>query len=94
MGSAIGMDDWSFRAVCHGLDSCIQHSIDQPRVWLRSNRPTDDHAIEAVDDGRKIHLPSRDLELGDVCQPLHIRCLCMEVAIDQVLGCWTYFAQV
>ncbi len=94
MGSAIGMDDWSCRAICHGLDSCIQHSIDQPRVWLRSNRPTDDHAIEAVDDRGTIHLPSRDLELGGVCQPLHIRRFCMGVAIDQVLGCRTYFSRV
>ena len=86
MGSAIRMDDWSFLAVGHRFNGSVQHGVDQLRIWLRSNRPTDDHAVKAIDDRRKVDLPGWDLELDDVCQPLHVRRFCMEVAIDQVLG--------
>jgi hypothetical protein len=34
MGSAIGMDDWPLFAVVHGPDGCIQHGIDEARIWL------------------------------------------------------------
>ncbi|SCX30444.1 hypothetical protein DSM25559_3526 [Agrobacterium rosae] len=52
---AIGMDNWPFLCFGHGLNGCIQHSIDQLRIWVRSNRPTDDHAVEAIDDRRKVN---------------------------------------
>ena len=88
------MDDWSFLAVCHGLNSCIQHGVDEARVWLSSDGSADDHSVEAVDDGRKVHLASRYLELGDVCQPFHVRRVCMEVAIDQVFRDRADFSRV
>lgn len=94
MSSAIGMDDWPFLPVGHGLNGGIQYGIDQACIWLRSNRPTDDHAVEAVDDGREVHLPSWDLELGDIRQPFYVRRFCMEVAIDQVLGRRADFSQI
>lgn len=94
MGSPIGMDDWPFLAVGDGSDGCIQHGVDETRIWLGSDGPADDHAVKAVDDGRKVHLASWDLELGDVCQPFHVRRFFMEVAIDQVLGRWTDLSQI
>ncbi len=73
MGSTIRMDDWPLLAVGHGPGGCIQHGIDETRIWLRSNRPTDYHAVEAVDDGREVHLPGRDLDFGDIRQPFYVR---------------------
>lgn len=37
MGSAIRMDDWPFIFVGYGHDGCIQHGVDQPRIWLGSD---------------------------------------------------------
>ena len=70
VGSAIGMDDWPLFAVVHGPDGCIQHGMDKTRIWFGSDGP--------VDDGRKVHFASWDLELGDVCKPLHVRRFCMK----------------
>lgn len=94
MGSTIGMDDWSLIPVGHGANGCIQHAVDETRIGLGSDGPADHHAVEAVDDGRKVHLARRDLELGDVCQPFYIRRFCMEVAIDQVLGRGADFSKI
>src|SRR4051812_34544236 len=94
MGSAIRMDDWPFLAVGDGSDGCIQHGVDETCIRLGSDGPADDHAVKAVDDGRKVHLACWDLELGDVCQPLHVRRFCMEVAIDQVLRRWIDLSQI
>ena len=94
MGSPIRMDDWLLLAVSHGPNGCIQHGVDEARIWLGSDGPTDDHAVNAVDDGRKVHLARRYLEPGDVCQPSHVRRVCMEVAIEQVLRRWTDLSQL
>jgi hypothetical protein len=80
------VNDGSGVAVSYRLDGCIQHRVDQFCIWMRPNGPADDQAIEAVDDGRKIHLAGRDLELGDVGQPLLVRGRRLEVAIDEVFG--------
>lgn len=63
-------------------------------VGMRPNGPADDQPIEAVDDGRQIHLAGRDLKLCDVGEPLLVRGGCEEVAIDEVLERWADFAQV
>ncbi len=63
MGSPIRMDDWPFLAVGHGPNGCIQHGVDETRIWLGSDGPADDHSVKAVDDGRKIHLARRYLGL-------------------------------
>ena len=52
---------------------------------MLANGPADDQAVEAVDDGREVHLAGGDLELGDVSQPLLVRRGCLEVAIDSWL---------
>lgn len=94
MGTAVGMNDGPCVSVSHCLDGGIQHCVDQFRVWLRSNGATDDQAIEAVDDGREIHFASRDLELGDIREPLFVRGCGLEVTIDKVLGCRTDFSKI
>jgi len=59
-----------------------------------SHGPADDQAIEAIDHRRQIHLARRDLEPGDVGEPLLVRCTGAEVAVQQVLGCRTDLAHV
>lgn len=61
---------------------------------MRSNGPANDQAIEAAHDGREVHLAGRDLELGDVGEPLLIRRCGVEVTIDGVLGRWTDLPQI
>ena len=51
-GPTIGVDDRSDVAVGHRLDGRIQHRVYQLVVWTRTDRPTDNQTIEAVDDGR------------------------------------------
>ena len=92
MGAAIRMNDGPCIPTSHSLDGGIQHCIDQLGIWMRSNGPADDQAIEAVDDRREIHLASWDLELGDIREPLFIRGAGLEVAIDKVFRCGTDFA--
>jgi hypothetical protein len=66
VSATIGVDDRPDVRIDHRLDGCIQHSVDELRIWMHREGPTDDQSVEAVDDGRKIYLAGRDLELGDV----------------------------
>mgnify|MGYP006949399687 CR=1 FL=1 len=65
MGSTIRMDDWPVVGIDHRFNGCIEHRVDEFSVRARPDGPADDQAIEAVDDGRQVHLAGRDLELGD-----------------------------
>lgn len=60
------MDDGSAIAAGYRLDGSIEHRVDELSVGMRPNGPADDQAIEAVDDGREVHLAGRDLKLCDV----------------------------
>ena len=84
MSSTIRVNDRLAFAFDHRLNSRIQHRVDQPRVWPRADGPADQQAIETVDHGREINLSSRDLELGDVGQPLLIGCRRQEVTVDRI----------
>ena len=42
----------------------------------------------------EINLAIREMELGDVSQPFLVWGCGLEVAINEVLGCWTYFSQI
>lgn len=94
MGSTIRVNNWPIVALGHRLDGCIEHRVDEFSVRARPDGPADDQAIEAVDDGRQVHLAGRDLELCDVGEPLLVRGRCLEVAMDEVLGRWTDLAQI
>ena len=66
------------------LDGRIQPGVHQVGIWTRTDGPADCQTIEAVNHGREIHLASRYLELRDVSEPLLIRSLRMEVAVDDI----------
>jgi len=61
---------------------------------MRSNGPADNQAIEAVDDGREVHLASRDLELGDIRKPLFVRGSGLKIAVDEVFRSRTDFSEI
>lgn len=63
-------------------------------VGARANGPAHHHAVEAIDDRRQVNLAGGDLELCDVREPLLIGCRSLEVAVDDVLWCWTDLPQV
>lgn len=65
VGAATGMDDRSAVAAGHRLDGCVQHGVDEVSVRLRPNGPTDDQTVEAINDGREVHLAGWDVELRD-----------------------------
>ena len=69
VAAPIGVDHGSLSRFGHHLDGCIQHRVDRLGVRAGSNGPADDHFIETVDDGREVHLASRNLELRDVREP-------------------------
>ena len=94
MAPAVRVHDGSVLAVCHLLDSRIQHRIDQLGVRTRAKRPAGHQPIEAVDHGREIHLASRDLELGDVGQPFLVGGCSLEIPVDEVFWRWADFANV
>jgi hypothetical protein len=80
--------------VSQSLDGCIQHGIDQFRIWFRSDRPADDQTIDAVYDGAEIHLASRDTEFNNAGQRFLVWGCSLEVAFNEVLGCQTDFSQI
>lgn len=84
----------SVGCICHDLDGGIQHGVDQLSVRTGSAGPADHHSIEAVDDGREVHLASRDLELRDVREPFLVGDRGLEVAVYEVLRRWTDLAKV
>ena len=94
MAAPIGVNRRPVSRFGHCLDGCIQHRVDQPSVRTGPSGPVDDHSIEAVDDGREVHLASRDLELRDVGEPFLVRDCGLEVAVDEVLRRWTDLAKV
>ena len=94
MASAIAVDYGPRFAVRDGLDCCIKHGVHQISIRLGPDGPTNDKAVEAVDDGRKINLTSADVEFGDVSQPFLIRSGRVEVSIDNVLRCRADLAEV
>lgn len=59
-----------------------------------ANRPAYDHAIEAVDNGRQINLPSWYMEFRDVRQPLFVMCIGMKIGIDDVLWSGAYLSHI
>jgi len=65
----IRMHYWPLICTCDSFYGGIEHRVDQFRIWSHSDRPADDHTIEAVDDGREIYLASRDMEFSDIGQP-------------------------
>ena len=93
MAAPIGVNHRPVSSFGHCLDGCIQHRVDQLGVRTGPNGPADDHSIEAVDDGREVHLASRDLELRDVREPFLVGDRGLEVAVDEVLRRWTDLAR-
>lgn len=87
MRAAIGMHSRPFVAGCDGPNSSVQHRVDKLCVWSRSDRPADDHAIEAIDHERQVHLAGWDLEFRDVGEPLLVWRGCAEVALQKVFQC-------
>jgi len=85
VGTAIGVNDGPVFGIDHRLDGRIQHRVDEFSVRARTERPADDHAVEAVDQGRQIHLASWDLELRDVSEPLLVGRGSPEVSIEKVV---------
>ena len=61
---------------------------------MLANGPADDQAVEAVDDGREVHLAGGDLELGDVSQPFLVGGCSLEVSVDDVFWRRADFAKV
>ena len=94
MPTAIRMNDRPVIAIGYLLDSSVQHGVYKLGIRTRSDSPADNQAIEAVDDGREVHLASGDLELCDVREPLLIRDSRLEVAVDEIVRCGGDFSQV
>jgi len=88
------VDHRPFIAVSDRLDALIQHGIHKFGIGPRAYCPAHHKTIEAVDQRRQIHLAGRDLDFGNVGEPLLVRGSCTEVAIDDVLRRRAYFSAV
>ena len=75
-------------------DSLIQHGIHQVRIWVRSDRPRDSHAIKTIDDGGQIHLSGWDIEFCDVGQPFHVGPVRVKVPLDDIFHGWADLAHI
>jgi hypothetical protein len=60
----------------------------------RANRPNDDHAVQAVDHRREIHLAGRDLKRSDICELPLIGRRGPKVALNEVIWRRADFVQV
>lgn len=49
VGNTIGVSDGPIFGIDHRLDGRVQHRVDEFSVRARTERPADDHAVEAVD---------------------------------------------
>jgi hypothetical protein len=85
VATTIGVNRRPVGGFRHRLNGGIQHRVDEFGIWAGSNGPAHHHPIEAIDDGRQVHLASRDLELRDVSEPLLIERCGLEVSVDDVL---------
>ena len=94
MGTAIRVNDGVIVAADRRLDGRIQHGTCQLGIGVCPDRRADDHAVEAIDHRREIHLASRDLEFRYGGQPLFVWRPSMEFSIDGVHRCRTDFRQV
>lgn len=77
-----------YRCFCspERIERIIEHGIHPRRVRARSNRPAHYLAIKTVDNRRQIDLTSRQMELGDIGQPLFIWSAGTKIAVEQILG--------
>lgn len=94
MASAIAMDDGPGVTVHDGLQGCVQHEVGKIRIGFGADGPTDDQAVEAIDDRGEINFACADVELSDIRQPLLVWGCRVEVAIDDVLWRGADFAQI
>jgi hypothetical protein len=53
-----------------GLDSGVQHGVDEYGVWSRTNRPADDHAVEELDHGQQV----RAIATALACEGARLSC--------------------
>ncbi len=88
MASPITVDYGPLLAVCDGFQCCIQHGVGETRVRFGPDGPTDNHAVEAIDDRREIDFARAYVELGDIGQPFLIWRESVKVTVDDVLRCW------
>ena len=92
--AAIRMNDRPIIAVDYFLNSSVEHGVHKSGIWTCADGPADNQAIEAIDDGREVHLASRDLELRNVGKPLLIGSRRLKVAVDEIVWRWADLSQV
>ena len=66
-------------------NSPIQHGVYGLSIGRRPNRPRGSHAVKAVDDGRQIYLARGNMEFSNICKPLLVWLLRMEIPGDDIL---------
>jgi hypothetical protein len=94
VASAVTVDYGPHFAVRDGFDRGIKHGVGETRVRFGPDGPTDDHAVEAIDDRREIDLTRAYVELGDVGQPFLIWRRSLEVTVDDILRRRADLAQI
>lgn len=78
MSSPVGMYYWPFSSLegCHGA---VEHAVDQVRIGAGPYGPAHHHAVEAVNDRRKVDLACRDMKLRDVGEPFGVRSISVKI---------------
>ena len=69
---------------CKLAHRLFEHVAHQVQARSLSYFISDDLAVVQVHDGREIHLSASDFELSDVCYPLFVRAICLEVPLQDV----------
>jgi hypothetical protein len=64
----------------------LERVDDQARAHAGGHRPADDQSRVRVLDGGEVQPSLARAQVGDVCDPQHVRCGRLEVALDQVGG--------
>ena len=98
MAAAVRVD-LGMVALAEPLARAVQRRVGHLGVGRRGDRPAQRHAVEAVHDGREVHLAGGDAELGHVGDPQLVGLAGMEVVpaplvAQQVLGRLGYLALV
>ena len=62
----------------------IEHGVGKLCVGTCADGPTDNATVKAVDHGRQIHFSCGKRELGQVCQPLSVRSICVKISADDI----------
>lgn len=78
MTAAISMDDGAL-SLWQNSNRLIQHGIDQGGIGAAADCPVHNQTIETVDERREIELTLRKSEFRDICQPLFIWVIRMEI---------------